>query len=80
MDEAEAMNALLGKRCWKWQGSVMVLINGTQRATTLMVDLIKEFVRVSSPVVWAWATHFHLSSRILRVLCGLFRALEARTI
>ena len=66
-DERTAWKALLevariGYGADKWD----------QRATTLMVDLIKECVRVSSPVVWAWATHFHLSSRILRVLCGYF--------
>ena len=72
MDEAQAMNALLGKLCWKWKGLVVVLIKKDQRATTLMVDLTKECARVSPPVVWAWATHFQLSSRILRVLRGYF--------
>ena len=69
-DERTAWKALLevariGHGADKWD----------QRATTLMVDLTKGCGRVSSPVVWAWATHFHLSSRILRVLCGCFQHL-----
>ena len=33
--------------------------------------LAKAFERVSLPVVWAWATHFNLPRKILRVLCVL---------
>ena len=34
--------------------------------------LAKAFERVRLPEVWAWATHFNLTSKILRVLCGYF--------
>ena len=41
-----------------------------QQATTLMVDLTNCCGSVTSPVVWARATHLQFSSRILRLLCG----------
>ena len=43
-----------------------------QGALALVLDLAKAFDRVSFPVVWAWATHFNFSRKILRVLCGCF--------
>ena len=43
-----------------------------QGALALVLDLPKEFERVSLPVVLAWATHFRLPRKILRVLCGYF--------
>ena len=45
-----------------------------QGAITLVLDLAAAFERVSLPVVWAWATHFDLSRKILRVECGCFEA------
>ena len=41
-------------------------------AAALVLDLAKAFERVSLPVVWAWATHFSFTRKILRVLCGYF--------
>ena len=41
-------------------------------AITLVLDLAEASERVSRPVVYAWATHFNFSSKILRVLCGYF--------
>ena len=40
-----------------------------------MLDLAEAFERVSLPIVWAWATHthFNLTKKILRVLCGFFQ-------
>ena len=38
-------------------------------AVALVLDLAKAFERVSLQVVWAWATHFSLARKILRVLC-----------
>ena len=46
----------------------------------LVLDLAKAFDRVSLLVVWAWATHLSFPRKILRVLCGLFRAPEAGTV
>ena len=43
-----------------------------QGALASVLDLAKAFERVSFPVVWAWATHFNFSRKILRVLCGFF--------
>ena len=43
-----------------------------QEAVALVLDLAKAFERVSLLVVWAWATHFSFSRKILRVLCGYF--------
>ena len=43
-----------------------------QGATALVLDLAKAFERVRLPVVWAWATHFTFSRKILRVLCCYF--------
>ena len=43
-----------------------------QGALALVLDLTKAFERVSLLVVWAWATHFSLPRKILRVLCGYF--------
>ena len=43
-----------------------------QGAVALVSDLAKAFELVSLPVVWAWATHFSFSRKILRVLCGYF--------
>ena len=42
-----------------------------QGAVALVLDLAKA-LRVSLPVVWAWATHFSFPRNILRVLCGYF--------
>ena len=42
------------------------------RAVALVLDLAKAFERVRLPVVLAWATHFCLPRKILRVLCGYF--------
>ena len=39
-------------------------------AVALNQDLTKAFKRVS--LLWAWATHFCFSKKILRVLCGYF--------
>ena len=39
-------------------------------ASALVVDLATAFERVSLPVIFAWATHFGVSRKILRVLCG----------
>ena len=41
-----------------------------QGAVALVLDLAKALGRVSFLVVWAWATHFSFSRKILRVLCG----------
>ena len=41
-------------------------------STTLVLDLAKALERVGFPVMWAWATHFDFSRKILRVLCGYF--------
>ena len=38
-------------------------------AVALVLDLAKAFERVRFQVVWAWATHFSLARKILRVLC-----------
>ena len=46
----------------------------------VVLDLAKAFERVSLPVVSAWATHFTFPRKILRVLCGLFRAPEEGTV
>ena len=43
-----------------------------QSASALVLDLAKAFQRVSLPVVWAWATHFRVTIKTLRVLCGYF--------
>ena len=43
-----------------------------QGALALVLDLAKAFERVSLLVFWAWATHFSLPRKILRVLCGYF--------
>ena len=43
-----------------------------QGGIALVLDLAKAFERVSLPVVWAWATHFNLSKKILRVPRGYF--------
>ena len=43
-----------------------------QGALALVLDLAKEFGRVSLFVVWAWAAHFSFPRKILRVLCGYF--------
>ena len=43
-----------------------------QGASALVLDLAKAFNRVTLPVVWAWATHFSFSRKILRVLCVYF--------
>ena len=43
-----------------------------QGAVVLVSDLAKAFERVSLPVVWAWATHFNIPRKILRVLGGYF--------
>ena len=37
----------------------------------LVLDLVEALARVSLPV-WAWATHFNLPRKVLRVLCGYF--------
>ena len=37
----------------------------------LVLDL-KAFEGVGLPIVWAWATHFNLSRKIMRVLSGYF--------
>ena len=47
-----------------------------QGAVALVLDLAKAFERVSLLVVWAWATHFSFSRKILRVLCGYFEPPE----
>ena len=36
----------------------------------LVLNLVKDFERVSLLVVWAWATHFSFPRKVLRVLCG----------
>ena len=43
-----------------------------QGALALVLDLAKEFERVSFFVVWSWATDFSFPRKILRVLCGNF--------
>ena len=43
-----------------------------QGAVALVFDLAKAFKRVSLPAVWAWATYFSFTRKILRVLCGYF--------
>ena len=43
---------------------------GKQGAVALVLDLTKDFERVSLPVIWA--THFSFLGKILRVLCGYF--------
>ena len=43
-----------------------------QGALALVVDMAMTFERVSLPVVWAWATHFRLPRKMMRVLCGYF--------
>ena len=40
------------------------------RAITLVLDLAQAFEHASFPVVWAWATHFKFSMKIMHVLCG----------
>ena len=41
-----------------------------QGAVALDLDLAKALERVSFLVVWAWATYFSFSRKILLVLCG----------
>ena len=41
-------------------------------AVALVLNLAKAFERVSLPVVWAWATPFSFTRKILRVLRGYF--------
>ena len=43
------------------------------RAITLVFDLAQAFKHASFPVVWAWATQFKFSMKIMRVLCGYFQ-------
>ena len=43
-----------------------------QGAVALVMELAKAFERVSLPIVWALATHFNLSRKMLRVLCGYY--------
>ena len=38
----------------------------------MVLDLAKAFEQVSLPVVGAWATHFSVPRKILRVVCGCF--------
>ena len=45
---------------------------GEEGTVALVLDLAKAFERVSFPVVWAWATHFSFTRKVLRVLCGYF--------
>ena len=42
-----------------------------QGAITLVLDLAEVIERVSLTVVWAWATHFNFSRKILRELFSL---------
>ena len=51
-----------------------------QAAVALVSDLAKAFDQVSLPVVWAWATHFKISMKTLRVLRGHFRAPAERSV
>ena len=51
-----------------------------QGATTPVLDLATAFEPGGLPVVWAWATHFNLPRKILRVLRGVIRATEARAV
>ena len=41
-----------------------------QGAVALVLGVAQAFKHVSLFVVWAWATHFNLPRKILRVLCG----------
>ena len=73
-----------GRHCWskrrssansvghfdgKWKDLMEKERKRIEGAVALVLDLAKAFERVSLQVVWAWATHFSLARKILRVLC-----------
>ena len=51
-----------------------------QGALALVLDLAKEFERISFFVVWSWATHFSFPRKILRVLCWYFEQRRAQIV
>ena len=63
--------SLPGKRCSRWKGFDCRVSEMDQGAMKLVPDLAKAF-GVSLPVVWAWATHFIFTRKMLRVQRGYF--------
>ena len=75
-DATDGRNGGPSKRCgkfwWRWKDSMTKQKKKIKGASALVVDLAKAFERVSLPVIFAWATHFGFSRKILRMLCGYF--------